>query len=64
MVTQLMALVRLFFKSISYPRFGLSNVSIDDISMKSIVVEVLNKIGEESEFKKNFMQDIIENHLD
>lgn len=42
----------------------LSNVSIDDISMKSIVVEVLNKIGEESEFKKNFMQDIIENHLD
>ncbi|WP_349928284.1 P-loop NTPase fold protein [Acinetobacter sp. A1-4-2] len=37
---------------------------LSNISMKSIVVEVLNKIGEESEFKKRFMQDIIENHLD
>jgi hypothetical protein len=37
---------------------------LSNISIKSIVVEVLNKIGEESEFKKRFMQDIIENHLD
>ena len=42
----------------------LSKVSIVDISMKPKIVEVLSKIGEESEFKKRYMKDIIENHLD
>lgn len=42
----------------------LSKVSIVDIFMKPKIVEVLSKIGEESEFKKRYMKDIIENHLD
>lgn len=38
-------------------------IPIEDDSMRLIVVSVLQKIGEESEFKKRFMQDIIKNHL-
>ncbi|PJF04256.1 P-loop NTPase fold protein [Acinetobacter seifertii] len=34
-----------------------------DDSIDSIIVRVLQKIGQESEFKKRYMQDIIENHL-
>jgi hypothetical protein len=36
---------------------------VEDDFIRSIVVSVLEKIGEESEFKKRYMQDIIENHL-
>ncbi|SEO59181.1 hypothetical protein SAMN04487817_10796 [Acinetobacter sp. yr461] len=35
----------------------------EDDSIDSIIVRVLQKIGQESEFKKRYMQDIIENHL-
>ena len=42
----------------------LSKIKVDDFYMKDMVVMVLNKIGEESEFKRKYMKDIIENHLD
>ena len=38
-------------------------IQVEDDFIRSIVVSVLEKIGEESEFKKRYMQDIIENHL-
>ncbi|MDA3502926.1 MULTISPECIES: hypothetical protein [Acinetobacter] len=38
-------------------------IPVEDDFIRSIVVSVLEKIGEESEFKKRYMQDIIENHL-
>ncbi|EOR10276.1 hypothetical protein [Acinetobacter genomosp. 15BJ] len=38
-------------------------IPVEDDSIRSIVVSVLQKIGEESEFKKRYMQDIIENNL-
>ncbi|MCH7394608.1 KAP family NTPase [Acinetobacter dispersus] len=38
-------------------------IPIEDGSIRSIVLSVLQKIGEDSEFKKRYMQDIIENHL-
>ncbi|TGU90073.1 hypothetical protein [Acinetobacter pittii] len=38
-------------------------ITREDDSIDSIIVRVLQKIGEESEFKKRYMQDIIENHL-
>ncbi|MGE8549537.1 MAG: KAP family P-loop domain protein [Acinetobacter calcoaceticus] len=38
-------------------------ITREDDSIDSIIVRVLQKIGQESEFKKRYMQDIIENHL-
>ncbi|MBH2000683.1 MAG: KAP family P-loop domain protein [Moraxellaceae bacterium] len=38
-------------------------IPVEDDSIRSIVVSVLQKIGEDSEFKKRYMQDIIENHM-
>ncbi|MCU4577713.1 KAP family NTPase [Acinetobacter courvalinii] len=38
-------------------------IPVEDDSIRSIIVSVLQKIGEGSEFKKRYMQDIIENHL-
>lgn len=38
-------------------------IPVEDDSIRSVVVSVLEKIGEESEFKKRYMQDIVENHL-
>lgn len=38
-------------------------ITREDDSIDSIIVSVLQKIGQESEFKKRYMQDIIENHL-
>lgn len=38
-------------------------IPIEDGSIRSIVLSVLQKNGEDSEFKKRYMQDIIENHL-
>lgn len=38
-------------------------ITREDDSIDSIIVRVLEKIGQESEFKKRYMQDIIENHL-
>lgn len=38
-------------------------ITREEDSIDSIVVRVLQKIGQESEFKKRYMQDIIENHL-
>jgi len=38
-------------------------IPVEDDFIRSIVVSVLEKIGEESEFKKRYMHDIIENHL-
>ena len=40
------------------------SIQIDDYILKSMIVKVLNKMGEESEFKRRYMKDIIENHLD
>lgn len=38
-------------------------IPVEDESIRSIIIKVLQKIGEESEFKKRYMQDIIENHI-
>lgn len=38
-------------------------ITTEDDSIDPIIVRVLQKIGQESEFKKRYMQDIIENHL-
>ncbi|MHC6184717.1 P-loop NTPase fold protein [Acinetobacter sp. X9] len=38
-------------------------ITREDDSIDSIIVRVLQKIGQESEFNKRYMQDIIENHL-
>lgn len=38
-------------------------IPVEDDSIRSIIVSVLQKVGEGSEFKKRYMQDIIENHL-
>ncbi|EMN9542387.1 KAP family P-loop domain protein, partial [Acinetobacter baumannii] len=38
-------------------------ITREDDSIDSIIIRVLQKIGQESEFNKRYMQDIIENHL-
>ncbi|MDC4582501.1 KAP family P-loop domain protein [Acinetobacter baumannii] len=38
-------------------------ITREDDSIDSIIIRVLQKIGQKSEFNKRYMQDIIENHL-
>lgn len=37
---------------------------INGFDVQNMIIAVLNKIGEESEFKRRYIQDIIENHLE
>lgn len=42
----------------------LYKLRINGFDVQNMIIAVLNKIGEESEFKRRYMQDIIENHLE
>ena len=42
----------------------LYKLRINDFDVQNMIITVLNKIGEESEFNRRYMQDIIENHLE
>ncbi|MFA8916794.1 hypothetical protein ACEJ80_19180, partial [Acinetobacter baumannii] len=50
----------LHFKSLCNKAYLITR---EDDSIDSIIIRVLQKIGQESEFNKRYMQDIIENHL-
>ncbi|WP_308761090.1 KAP family P-loop domain protein [Acinetobacter soli] len=41
----------------------LYRIPLEDQGTNSMIIKILKKIGEESEFKKRYMQDIIENHI-
>ncbi|RZG71142.1 KAP family P-loop domain protein [Acinetobacter wuhouensis] len=42
----------------------LISIKTEDFDLKNTIIDVLNRIGNESEFKRRYIQDIIENHLD